>query len=167
MTSQSSEKLENEHPSFDMGVWSVFATIRGEPAKENHGWGSRLPSGERMKVYASEPGEAEVVTTGNWSGFHEVYRLAADGSLTLVRFEYDARDVPPRVVDERLTGDFYLVMKAAFEGPRLYVPFRAGLLVTERDAWLHEDYIGNSPIATELRRGVHPAFPGRPRLWYE
>ena len=43
------------------------------------------------------------------------------------------------LVNERLTGDFFLVMKESFfSRERTYVPFRAGRIVEDRAEWLSE-----------------------------
>ncbi len=111
MQSQSSEELENEHPSFEMGEWwRLVAVIRGEPTKENYGWGSR-----DAKVYDAQPGDtgsSMMQTTANWKGYTEIFRLARDGSLTLLRFAYDDLDTPPLLVNERIKGGLYVVLKA-------------------------------------------------------
>jgi len=163
VTTQSSERLESEYPFLDLGVWRVFGVIRGEPCRENHGWGEQGPA------YHATPGEARWVTTANWKGYTEIWRLTCDGRLELVAFEYDdpARSERHRDVNETLEGDFYLVLKSVFQGPRLYLPFRNGVLVVDRRTWKHEAYFDNSPVAMELRSGVHPDFPDAARLWYE
>ena len=166
MTSQSSETLENEHPDFRPGVWELFAVIRGEPTKDNHGWGDRAADGSLVRVSRADPGNAEAESSSNWKGYAEAYRLGRDGRLTLLRFDYDAPSRPPRIVNETLEGDFYVVLKALFNGPRLYVPFRNGVLVLDRGHWLHEAYTGPSPVSTELRAGCDPSYPENPKLWY-
>src|SRR5262249_51342093 len=75
MTDQSSDRLENQHSNLNLGAWLVFGVVRGTPSKQNHGWG------EGGRVYRTEPGEATLVTTGNWRGFHESWRLRRDGRL--------------------------------------------------------------------------------------
>jgi hypothetical protein len=162
MTSQSSEQLTNEHPSFRLGDWAVFGLIRGEPSRENHGWGDR-----EARVYRAVPVEPEAMSSGNWKGYTEIYRLTADGHLVLVRFDFADGERPPQLANEPLVGALYLVVKSTFNGPRMYIPFRDGTIVLERAEWLHEAYVGNSPVQTELRRGCHPDFPGAARLWYQ
>ena len=166
MTTQSSEDLENEHPEFAPGTWRLFGVIRGEPSKENHGWGDRADDGSLVRVYRANPGKAEITKSSNWKGYTERYRLGRDGRLTLLRFDYDS-DRPPMVVNETLDGDFYVVLKALFDGPRTYVPFREGVIVLDQKAWLHVAYTAPSPSSWELRRGCHPAYPHDPKPFYE
>ena len=162
MTSQSSEQLTNEHPTFRLGEWAVFGLIRGEPSRENHGWGDR-----EARVHQAIPVQPRAVSSANWKGYTEIFRLTRAGQLVLERFDFADYERPPQLANETLTGDFYLVIKSTFKGPRLYIPFRDGTIVLDRAEWLHEAYVGNSPVATELRRGCHPEFPGTARLWYE
>ena len=163
MTAQASESLVCDYPFLDFGEWRLFGVIRGEPSEANHGWG------DRVAVYRAEPGPAETMTTANWKGYTERWQLTRDGHLVLLGFEYDddEREEQVRDVGEQIEGQFYLVLKSEFEGPRLYVAFRDGVLVADRSAWKHEEYVGNSPIATELRSGGHPDFPRRAKLWYQ
>lgn len=53
-----------------------------------------------------DPGAPPATTSANWKGYTEVLHLGADGRLTLVRFDYANRELPSRVVNERITGDF-------------------------------------------------------------
>jgi hypothetical protein len=161
MTSQTSEDLRIDHPDFDPGDWALFGIIRGEPAKENYGWGSR------EDVYQADPGQPPTTMTANWKGYTEEWRITEEGRLVLVAFDYDDRAWKRREVNETITGDFYLVLKSDFEGPRIYVPFRDGVIVLDRARWLHEAYYGASPVDTELRPGCHPDFPKTARLWYQ
>ena len=64
-------------------------------------------------------------------------------------------------------GDFFMVLKSKFDGPRQYVPFVDCHLVTDSDRWLHERYTGNKPTAKQIWDGLHPDYPDKARLWYE
>lgn len=165
MTAQVSEVLANEHPDFQPGEWCIYGIIRGTPTEENYGWGDPDAEGHRPKVYQADPGNPPSRMSSNWKGYIEVFRLGPDGRMTLIGFHYDDPEISPLIVNEQLEGDFYLVLKADFEGPRLYVPFRDGLLVLDRSAWLHED--GSLTVDSEIRSGCHPDYPGMPRPRYE
>lgn len=161
MTAQIPESFVNEHPSLAFGEWHVYGVIRGTPSEENGGWGDRRP------VHRAVPREVPAMTTANWKGFVERWRLTREGALVLDAIVYSDSSIPPLVTNERIEGDFFLVLKSAFEGPRQYVPFSASRVVVDPSSWMHEAYVGASPSATELRRGRHPDFPRRARLWYE
>ena len=170
MTAQIPHKLESMLSDFSIGVWELYGVIRGQPRDSPGGWGTFDPTiGRPVRVYTSDPATPDLPRTScNWDGHIEVYRLDRDGMLVLVRFEYPFLDVDLRWVNERLTGDFQLVLKASFENVRQYVPFRDSTFVLDRSAWLHEASIGDSPLAREIRAGAHPDFPTRaPPLWYE
>jgi hypothetical protein len=162
MTAQSSDGFTNEHPSLALGAWSVFHVMRGEPSSENHGWGER-----GVSVHRVVPVAPQVVTTANWKGCTALYRLTRSGQLVLDRFDFDDSSRASQLVNETLEGDFYVVLKSNFSGPRAYVPFRQGTIVLDQAEWIHEAYVGNSPNATELRPGRHPDFPHAARLWYQ
>jgi len=104
-------------------------------------------------------------STANRKGFTEFWYLTQAGPLVLHRFDYDVPGIPSREVNETLTGDFYIVLKSAPMGPRLYVPFREGFIVLDRSAWLHEAYTGLGE--KELRLGCSPEFPERALLSHE
>lgn len=159
MTAPSPEQFKSDHPDVDVEWWPAVAVIRGSPTKENHGWGEGT-------AYSANPGEAPMVRTSNWKGYRECYSLSSAGVLTLDAFKYDDRNIPPRIVNERIQGDFYVVLRSR-QGPRQYVTFQGGQLVTDRRYWLHEAYVGPSPLATELRHGPHPDYPEAAALWYE
>lgn len=157
MTDQVSEELQNDCPLLDLVGWHLYGVIRGEPCEENHGWG------DRESVYRADPGPVKTVTTANWKGFRERWRLTREGRLVLVGFEYDDLDCPPRRhnVGEVIDGTFYIVLKSQFEGPRMYVPFRDGFLVEDQGDWKHE-HIDAGFVRRDLRSGPHPHFPVRP-----
>lgn len=152
MTDQISEKLECD--VLDLGAWRLYGVIRGEPSAENHGWG------DNKRVYLADPGEvdSETTCTANYKGFQEHWRLSPEGRLVLVAFEYGPLTSKPRIrrIGETIHGDFYLVLKSQFEGPRMYVAFRDGLLVTDRGAWKHEHYPDPQRFTAEIRPGPHP-----------
>jgi hypothetical protein len=104
--------------------------------------------------------------TANRKGYLETYVTRKNGSLLLECIKYDDDGSTERI-DEAVQGDFYLVLKSDFRGPRLYVPFREGMIVLSREAWKHERYTGPSPVESEIQPGCHPDFPRRAKLWYE
>lgn len=161
MTDQLAETIVNEHPAVHLGAWRVYGAIRGTPAKDNHGWG------DRVRVYRAEPAKVEVMKTSNWKGYVERWRLQRDGRLVLDAIVYDDDRIPPLVTNEPIDGDLFLVLKSTFQGPRLWIRFVSGIVVLDTHAWLHEAYVGPSPVQTEIVPGPHPDFPGPARLWHE
>ena len=45
----------------------------------------------------------------------------------------------PEPVNEKLSGDFWLVFKHNFFGPRTYVPFKDGKIVEDESEWVIEE----------------------------
>ena len=64
MTSQSSEQLTIEHPTFRLGDWSVYGVIRGEPTKENPCTRALAPPAEARRGLATD-GEARALHAGH------------------------------------------------------------------------------------------------------
>lgn len=162
MTSQRAEDFVNDHPKLSLGVWRVFGVIRGAPTRENHGWGDREAPLVRTKAK-----EVRAQSSANWKGYTERWHLKADGGLYLDAIVYDDKAIPPLVANERVVGDFHVVLKSEFHGPRQYVPFVDGSIVLDESRWLHERYTGPRPVDTAMATGKHPDFPGKARLWYE
>jgi hypothetical protein len=156
MTDQNCDDIDILMPGVEFGDWDLYAAIRGEPSKENHGWGLSA------SVHRTKPRSARRVSTANGKGYKQAWRLDADGTLVLVSFTYgDTRQT--ELVNEAITGDFYLVLKSVFRGPRLYVPFRDGKIVLDRARWLHEAFVGAN---REVLAGCHPDFPETARRPY-
>ncbi len=42
---------------------------------------------------------------------------------------------PPDIVNEKLTGNFWLIFRKSFEGSNIYVPFINGKVVPDRNEW--------------------------------
>jgi hypothetical protein len=65
--------------------------------------------------------------------------------LELLQYRYplSLSKAQTQAVNETLTGDFWLVMKHNFFGPRTYVPFRDGRIVEDELEW-HRENRGSS-----------------------
>jgi hypothetical protein len=137
MTAQEPERLLNELPGFDVRGLELFGVVRGD-IETNHGWGDRI-------IFQTRPRDPEPRYTCSslWRGNIATYRLGPNGRLTLISYEYPYHyDLPEsdRIdeVQEQLTGDYWLVFKERFFGPRVYVPARDGRVVTDRNEWRFE-----------------------------
>jgi hypothetical protein len=92
----------------------------------------------RFKNHPTAPGEETF--SALWRGYIADFRLSPEGALTLIAFHYPLALGKPTVqVSERLEGNFWLVMKSHFEGDRVYIPFEAGMLVTDEQQWVIEN----------------------------
>lgn len=148
MTAQASDLLDNRYAGVDLGELALYEVVTGD-IHTNHGWGNPYP-------YQNQPSipKDNKVCSALWRGFVAEFTLASDGSLTLDAYRFPlAPNKPRQVVNERLFGDFWLVMKSDFAGNRVYVPFRAGIVVAEHD-WAIEG-------SDSLESLKHPRRPKR------
>jgi len=76
--------------------------------------------------------------TSLWKGYISLFELRKDEGLYLVGYEYPSTDIQSESFEERLTGDFWLVMKPDFYSPRVFVPFVDSLLVSDTSQWIYE-----------------------------
>ncbi len=76
-----------------------------------------------------------------WRGYVATFVLQEDGRLRLAFFEYrlGLRKRERQEVNELLEGDFSMVMKNQFFGPRTYIPFLDGVVVEDQESWFTED----------------------------
>jgi hypothetical protein len=135
MTIQFSDRLSNECEEVDLWDFGLYGVRVGD-ITTNHGWGEPYP------LQALPTDEKRKVMTCNWRGYICAYRLRFDGELILERFEYPAilpEVIEPDLVEEKLTGDFWLVMKEQFSGLRTYIPFKDGHIVTDKSQWIVEE----------------------------
>jgi hypothetical protein len=78
-------------------------------------------------------------------GYVAAFRLEPDGGILLEEFRFpnsSFRRWRQQYVGERLSGDFWLVLKPDFYGQRVYVPFRDGRVVEEKRSWVIQPYDG-------------------------
>jgi hypothetical protein len=133
VTVQMADRLVNDHPRVKLDGFHPYRVIRGD-IHARHGWGEPYP-------FATPPAPPDKSRcSALWRGYVATFRLHPDGSLELVGYEY-MRSVgkwEPHPVGERLAGDFWLVLKRNFFGPRTYLPFRAGLVVEDGTEWVAE-----------------------------
>jgi hypothetical protein len=133
MTAQIPDHLDNDHPTVEFGELSLYGVIVGD-ITANYGWGSPYP----FQNHPTAPGEE--IFSALWRGYIADFRLSPGGTLTLIAFHYPLALGKPTVqVNERLEGNFWLVMKSHFEGNRVYIPFEAGMLVTDEQQWVIEN----------------------------
>jgi hypothetical protein len=78
-------------------------------------------------------------------GYVATFRLEPDGRMLLEEFRFpnaSFRRWRQQQVGERLTGDFWLVLKPGFYGQSVFVPFRDGRVVEEKRSWVIQPYDG-------------------------
>lgn len=131
MTAQVSDELINECVDVDLSGLYLYSVITGN-IQSNYGWGIKYP----IQHPPSPPPIPS--STANWRGYIASYRLSRDGRLALVSYYYPAI-ADTEGIDEQLVGDYWLVMKEDFFGPRVYIPFQNGVIVKDREQWRKEE----------------------------
>ena len=149
MTAQIPDKLVNDHPRVKLDGLHLYGVGRGD-VRTRYGWGDRYD-------FATPPAPPADVPrcSALWRGYVATFRLHPDGRLELVGYDYmlSSGRRRPHPVGEWLSGDFWLVLKPSFFGPRTYLPYLAGLVVEDESAWVREP-------KTNLHRGSTPGRGG-------
>ena len=143
MTAQDPDKLLNECPTLDVEGLYLFGIIRGD-IDTNHGWGEPY-------VFESTPKakDEQYWCSSLWRGHVASYRIEANGRVTLLRYDYPYHYHLPEEertedLSEELSGDFWLVFKDCFFGPRVYLPACDGRVVADRSRWRREPDEGHN-----------------------
>ena len=132
MTAQAPEQLINEHPSVDFGSMNLYGVIRGN-VSANHGWGTPYEF-----LHAPRPLKRARANSALWRGFVASFRLTSKGNLILCGYAYSDADQEEESFEELLHGEFWMVMKHNFFGPRTYIPFHEGRIVESVADWIRE-----------------------------
>jgi len=132
-----SDVLINEHPRLRLDGLHLYAVVRGD-IHLNSGWGDRYE-------YLHKPDRG--VTMGRATnlirGYVAEFRLDPDGGLVLEEYQFpnsSFRRWRRQPVAERLTGDFWIVLKPTFLEQRVYVPFCDGRIVEDKRSWVVEPF---------------------------
>lgn len=162
MTTQITDELINECPDVNLDGFYLYDIITGDIHSKS-GWGVPYP-------FKHQPRQTESAgCSANRRGYVSSFQLTKDGQLKLVSYRYDAFAVKVRdtvtalpivpsqkttsdpeieYVEEQLVGDFWMVMKNVFFVPRTYIPFRAGVIVKDREQWFKEN--NQWPVSLEV-----------------
>jgi hypothetical protein len=134
MTAQIADRLINKHPRVMLRGLQLYGVTRGD-ISANNGWG------ERYK-FANPPRPPEGISpcSALWRGYIATFRLDQVGELELIsyRYPFGSSKAKTQRVNEKLSGDFWLVFKHNFFGPRTYVPFKDGRIVEDESTWVIE-----------------------------
>ena len=147
MTAQVADKLPNAHSRIDFGELRMYGLIRQDPSEENC-WSGVL--GDVFDHARPPRKQTGTYCTACYRGYVASHLLNADGTLTLLGYEYmhpeDAAvqgkvatpiDVEKDPVNERVPGDFWMVLRLRFsDGPTTFVPFRDGHIIEDRRQWI-------------------------------
>ena len=128
LTVQPPKHLLNEHPHFDFGKLEVRTLKRGD-WNDIYTW---LPL--EYPVAPEQPPDTPM-TSANWNGYIETLRLNADGTLSLVCYDFHNSK---QDVDVLIPGDFFMVCSEIWGGETTLVPFADGQIVDDRQKWIIE-----------------------------
>lgn len=144
MTAQVPDRLMNKHPRVKLRGMQLYGVVRGD-IHANSGWGQRYE-------FAKPPTPPTDVPrcSALWRGYTATFRLDSEGELELLSYRYPRTlaKVETDPVNEKLSGDFWLVLKHNFFGPRTYVPFKEGKIVEDESEWVVEE-----PRSRRMSRG--------------
>lgn len=128
MTTQLAEILFADPGAIELPKMELYGVIVGDIDKPN--------SWTRYNfVSAGDPSKI-VECSALWRGYVSSFRLKADGTLVLEKFEYPfSDDVEPDHVQEILQGDFWIDLREWFMGDGLRVPFVDGVIQSDKSLW--------------------------------
>ncbi len=133
MTVQAPDLIENHSANVDFGELALYGIMKGD-VTANHGWGDRYTF-ENAPAFPDDNKTCSAL----WRGYIAEFTLSADGTITLDAYCFPfAPNKPRQTVNERLSGDFWLIMKSTFEGNRVYIPFRSGVVNSNEAEWVIE-----------------------------
>jgi hypothetical protein len=135
MTAQVSDRLVNNHPRVKLRGLHLYGVVRGD-IDANRGWGERYTF-----VKPPQPPTDVSRCSALWRGFTSTFQIDSGGELELVSYHYprSSGKATTEPIHEKLVGDFWLVLKHSFFGPRTYVPFKDGRIVEDETAWVIEE----------------------------
>jgi hypothetical protein len=145
MTAQVPDRLLNKHPRVKLRGLHLYGVVRGDIRGANSDWW-------QLYDFAKPPTPPKEVPrcSALWRGYTATFRLDSEGELELLSYRYP-RTMMRAVtepVNEKLSGDFWLVLKHNFFGPRTFVPFKDGKIVEDEFEWVVEE-----PRSRRMSRG--------------
>ena len=122
--------LVNHCPEIDLGTLSLYRVSRGHPTK--------IFSFDRDYRFRVRP-KPRSMGTHCYRGYVSEYELRSNRELRLCAYTYPEilrRTCERTVVNEPLTGDFWLTLRSGFAAPPLYVPAISGRICADETQWL-------------------------------
>ena len=128
MAEQESDVILCDFENFTFEGLRLYGVVRGD-VHSNNGWGEPYEFKWKPKPLK------RYQCSSLWRGFISVYELRGDGSIYLVSYKYPYSEQNAEHFEEKLEGDFWLLMKPSFSAPRIYVPFVDSKIITDEDKW--------------------------------
>ncbi len=133
MTAQFSDTLINECEDIDFSDLHLYSVLIGD-VKNNKNVApysfSQKANKEKINIF-----------TACWNGYTSKYKISNSKELVLMGFEYPAllpEHIEPDEVYEIAMGDFWLNMKSDFFADSIYIPFKNGKLVINKNEWINK-----------------------------
>ncbi len=136
MTAQASEKLINNCPGLNVDGFHLFSLHEDDSGR---------PSDKRVKLPPCilDPND-RVSSTGCYRGFIATIEISCEAKLILRTYEWyrmklDDPESKVQIIDETLSGNFWLKMKPSFfHSKSLYIPVNNGHVEIDSGKWLRE-----------------------------
>ena len=131
MTAQIANIIINECIEVDLSDLHLYAVLVGDIInKENIAPYPFLQKGNKEKIN---------VFSACWNGYISKYKITKSKELVLIGFQYPAllpERIEPDETYEMAVGDFWLDMRPGFFEGFVYVPFKNGKLITNKNEWV-------------------------------
>ena len=131
-----SNTVINECTEADFSDLHLYAVLTGDiVSKENTVPYAFLQKANKDKIN---------VFSACWNGYTSKYKITKNKELVLIGFQYPAllpEQIEPDETYEVAVGDFWLDMRPSFFEGFVYVPFKDGKLITNKNEWIFRDGI--------------------------
>lgn len=129
MTAQIPDKIEIKCINLELGNLLPYAIVTGDINK-NYGWG------DKYKFKSKANPESDIHNNALHRGYISKYEINEAGELILLSYEYPFQNENKyEKVNEKIEGDFYLVLKESFFERRTYIPFVNGVIIKDKTKW--------------------------------
>jgi len=162
MTAQMANSIINECTEVDFSSLHLYAVLTGDVVnKENTALYSFVQQANKEK---------RNVFSACWDGYTSKYKITKNKELVLMGFQYPALlpdRIEPDETYEVAVGDFWLDMRPSFFEGFVYVPFKNGKLITNKNEWIFRERVGKkeSVITSKIQRVLSFLFQfGKYRL---
>jgi len=137
MTVQMPNTVINECTEIDFSDLHLYAVLTGDiVSKENTAPYPFLQKANQEKVN---------VFSACWNGYTSKYKITKSKELILIGFQYPAllpEQIEPDKIYEVAVGDFWLDMRPSFFEGFVYVPFKGGIIITDKKEWVFRKKLG-------------------------
>jgi hypothetical protein len=132
VAAQIPDKLINNHPRVELDGLHLHGVVRGD-VHRGRVWGVS----NAFDTQPSPPPNASW-STDLCRRYIATFVLQPNGELELLNFQYPVglRDWHRQEVNEKLVGDFWILMRPMFSSSHTYIPFRSGCIIEDVGRWV-------------------------------